>query len=358
MELKNQEEKRIASIISREVARGREKFILYPFGKMGKITKKILNDYFKISEYLIIDNGITQQEEIFPLEYLEGIDLSDKYILITSSNESIYSEIRKNIYKYIPQEKIIDLFENRSITLGEDYCIHMAKISDFSSDNIITLYRYNVKFYLPLWKTDFIQREILFNDRYFDDFNLYYTTKIFMGGINLINGTVLDIGANIGNHSIYFAKECHAKRVFSFEPILETFNILKKNIEINMLDSVILPYNFGIGEKKTRAVVNEYNLTNIGASRLIEKSEGNIEVLSIDDMNLEDDIVMMKIDVEGDEEKVIKGALKTIKNNSPIIMLEAWDSSHTIFNIIKMLDLLGYNFRQLSDCDYLFYVSQ
>lgn len=356
MEIKSAEEKKIVSIISNEVARGRKNFILYPFGEMGKLTKKILNDYFKISEYLIIDNGIAREKEVFPLKYLNSIDLSDKYILITSSNESIYSEIRKNICKYVPQEQIIDLFENRYITFGRDYCIHMTEISNFSLDNIITLNRYNVKFYLPFWKTDLIQREILFNDRYFDDFDLYYVTKVFMGGINLENGVVLDIGANIGNHSIYFAKECYAKKVISFEPVLETFNILKKNIEINGLDDVIYPYNWGIGEKKSRAVVNEYNLTNIGATRLTEKSEGDIEIFSIDDIDFQDNIVLIKIDVEGDEEKVIKGALKTIKRNSPMIMLEAWDINGTIYNIINMLALLGYDFRQLNDCDYLFYV--
>lgn len=356
MELKSAEEKKIASILSNEVARGRKDFILYPFGEMGKLTKKILNNHFKIKEYLIVDNGIAKQDGVFPLEYLNDIDLSDKYVLITSSRESIYSEIRKNICKYVPEEQIIDLFENRCIAFGEDYCIHMTKISNFSSDNIITLNRYNVKFYLPFWKTDFIQREILFNDRYFDDFNLYYATKIFKGGINIEDGIVLDIGANIGNHSIYFAKECHAKKIISFEPVLETFNILKKNIEINLLDNVISPYNWGIGEKISRAVVNEYSLTNIGATRLTEMSEGDIEIFSIDDIDFEDNIVLIKLDVEGDEEKVIKGALKTIEKYTPMIMLEAWDENSTICSIIKMLTLLGYDFRQINDCDYLFYV--
>lgn len=47
------------------------------------------------------------------------------------------------------------------------------------------------------------------------------------------NKIVVDIGANIGNHTVFFANVCKAKKVYSFEPQEKVFEILKKNVEIN-----------------------------------------------------------------------------------------------------------------------------
>lgn len=195
----------------------------------------------------------------------------------------------------------------------------------------------------------------MFNDQYYENNLLYFVTKNFNGGIKLENGVVLDIGANIGNHSIYFLKECGAKKVIAFEPVKETFNILKRNIEINDLEDKVVLYNCGVGELRSKAAFEEYDLHNIGGTTLYDKEDGDIEIFSIDSLNLDDDVTFMKVDVEGFEEKVIRGALETIKKYRPVIMLEAWDRSNTIENIIMLLSDLGYDFSFIEAENYIFY---
>ena len=91
-------------------------------------------------------------------------------------------------------------------------------------------------FYLPYVKKDFIQQLIYRKKQYFEQENLDYICKKWENGLighTLKNSSVLDVGANIGNHTLYYLNECHAKSAYCFEPVPDTFRILSKNIEIN-----------------------------------------------------------------------------------------------------------------------------
>lgn len=346
--------------IKREVERGHRDFIIYPFGDLGRYVKKILNQEYGIKERFIIDN-YPDSEGIYPLEYLRTHSLQEEYILVASTNKSIFQQLRDELKKYAAEEKIIDLFEKESFVYQtvEQYDEYAAQKAGFNfADSIYALRNYDVKFYLPFWKTDLIQRQILFGDRYYEDQLLYFVTQKFRGGGNLGQGTVIDIGANIGNHSIYFLKECGAGKVIAFEPVAETFHILKKNIEINGLESRAVLYNCGVGETRSKAAYKEYDLNNIGGTTLYDTMDGSIEICSIDELELEENIVLIKVDVEGYEEKVIKGALKTIRKNKPVIMLEAWDRSDTIENIIMILSDIGYEFQFIEAENYIFYCKE
>ena len=59
--------------------------------------------------------------------------------------------------------------------------------------------------------------------------------------------------------------------------------------------------------------------------------------------------------MEGFEKEVILGAINTIKEFHPWIMLESWDSDNSIIEILEYLIPLGYEWIQFSVCDYLFY---
>lgn len=343
--------------IRRELERGRNKFILYPFGYFGQYTKKILNNEFNIKECFILDN-YARDEKVYPLDFLKTYSLKDEYVLVTSLNSDIYDEIRSELKKYVPEDRIIDLFEKECFIhqIKEKYDEHIAKVSGFDFDNTIYhLKRYNVKFYLPYWRTDLIQQRILFSDRYYEDDLLFFITSVFRGGVQLKNQVVLDIGANIGNHSIYFAKECGAEQIIAFEPVRKTFDILKKNIEINDLEKKVRLYNCGVGEIHSSASVVEYNLNNIGGTTLQNSENGNIEIYSIGELNFDEEIALIKIDVEGYEEQVVRGALQLIKRCKPTMMIEAWDRSDTIYNIIKLLTPLGYEFQYFESENYIFY---
>ncbi len=336
--------------IRRELDRGRKKFIIYPFGELGQLCKKILNNEFQIEECFCLDNNINE-EGVYLVEILRDFVWKDEYVLVASSNLTLHNEIRAELKKNVPQDRIVDLFAEKNIYQSwKKYITYMAEISGFDFEsNIFMSKKYNVKFYLPFWETDLIQQYILLQDKYYEDQLLFRIKHVFGGGV------ALDIGANIGNHSIYFLKECNVKKVIAFEPVKQTFNILKRNIEINELQDNVILYNYGLGEMHSKARIVNYDLCNIGGTMLQNDENGGIEIFSLDELELDEDIQFIKIDVEGFEEKVIRGALRTIEKNKPVMLIEAWDRSDTIYNIIKLLVPYGYDFQYIYEENYIFY---
>ena len=153
------------------------------------------------------------------------------------------------------------------------------------------------------------------------------------------NGFVLDIGANIGNHTIYFVKQKNAQEIFCFEPVKNTFDILKKNVEINNLQSKVQLFNVGVGEKNGNAALKHYNINNIGTAQIRFDMNGDIPVVSIDDLKIDKKINFVKIDVEGFELNVVKGMTETLKRSKPLIMIEVRDHLlNEIDNILFSLD--------------------
>lgn len=163
-------------------------------------------------------------------------------------------------------------------------------------------------------------------------------------------GVSIDIGANIGNHSVYFGLFC-SEVVVSFEPNPDLIPILKYNMNNNNINSNI--YNCGLGEKEgiyTLTLPDEHS-NNIGGARLIEANKStkkNIIVKKLDDVikdienhNPNYSFNIIKIDVEGMEVPVLKGGRKTIEKYKPELFLEI-QSEQQMNEIIEILYPLGY----------------
>ncbi len=71
-------------------------------------------------------------------------------------------------------------------------------------------------------------------------------------GIIKDNSTIIDIGTNIGIFSIYAASTSNNTKVYSYEPMPKTYNLLLENIKLNKLDNKILPFQLGVGSKKEK----------------------------------------------------------------------------------------------------------
>lgn len=116
------------------------------------------------------------------------------------------------------------------------------------------------KFYLPYIQSDTIQREMLIKKNYFEAEMLDYICNQckFSDKVRdaIRTKVTLDIGANIGNHTLYFLNECNGKSVYCFEPVKETFELLQRNIEINHLESRTNLLNVGVGLKSARASIS------------------------------------------------------------------------------------------------------
>lgn len=133
---------------------------------------------------------------------------------------------------------------------------------------------------------------------------------------------VIDIGANVGLHSVRFCQKF--KNVYAFEPVHNNFECLEKNTE--PFNNIKL-YKIGLGDKNETleiSITKENN--NCGAYSLVDfKDEANvinetIHIQRLDDYNLDADLI--KVDVQGYEDKFLMGALETIRRCNPVVILE------------------------------------
>ena len=160
----------------------------------------------------------------------------------------------------------------------------------------------------------------------------------------LTGGFALDVGANIGNHSLYF--DGYYNGVYAFEPHPLTFKVLQLNIK---LGNNIVAKNIGASDKKDElTLVNElYSLG--GASLHAANYEGrqdiNISKVVVEPLDsikdlLEKDISLIKIDVEGHELQVLEGCKSLIEKNKPVLMFEQHQrdfvgNNNKVINFIK-----------------------
>ncbi len=214
------------------------------------------------------------------------------------------------------------------------------------------------KFYLPYYRTDYIQQKIITENNYYEAGDLNYISKEWRNGIigrSIKSGLILDVGANIGNHTLFFCNECEAEFVHCFEPIASTRKVLEKNIAINHLSQRVSIHPVAVGAASGRARISYYDKNNIGSTALTPEASGEILITSIDDLAFDKGIKLIKIDVEGFELEVIKGCMQTIRSNHPFIMIEIRDEF--MAEIQTLLEPLSYKFERLSGINYLLYES-
>lgn len=150
------------------------------------------------------------------------------------------------------------------------------------------------------------------------------STLAWISKSQLAKGCALDIGANIGNHSLFFAR--HYEQVFSFEPNPRTYKLLEYNAS---LASNIRCFCLGLSSRDGQATLN-IDPANVGASSLTDRpglrpsQHQVIELRTLD--SIEEiqalPIGLIKIDVEGHELAVLEGGKELIKRNRPLILFE------------------------------------
>ena len=191
----------------------------------------------------------------------------------------------------------------------------------------------NARFYLPNFPEDCIQQCMVRGRDYWDTGALYIIDRYLKEG-----AVILDIGANIGSHSVFWALERNAKKIYSFEPLKGTYEILLKNIELNELENVIFPFNVGLSDEESFAKVKTFDARNIGSTSFAKSKTGNFKLVTLDSMDIKEKIDLIKIDVEGHEVEVLMGGLKTISKNKPVIVIESFHRKveiDTIFNELQ-----------------------
>ena len=96
------------------------------------------------------------------------------------------------------------------------------------------------------------------------------------------------------------------------------------------------------------------DITNIGATKLSENTNGGIPMTTLDQVIGEQKVDFLKIDVEGMEVRAILGAKMLIQRDKPVIHVESWDEISVVRSI-----LMGWNpqyqIKEMENCNYLFY---
>lgn len=164
-----------------------------------------------------------------------------------------------------------------------------------------------------------------------------YLTGTYEKGLLKILGQILkkgdivvDAGANIGLISIFAAQRVGTSGlVLAFEPHPETVSILKRNILMNKLNQVRV-FSVGLGSRNYKSKIYSNLHINRGASSMVSFQNDSvaydIDVMVIDEVmeaNNIDRVNLLKVDVEGYEMEVLKGAEKLLSSdNGPILVVE------------------------------------
>jgi FkbM family methyltransferase len=173
-------------------------------------------------------------------------------------------------------------------------------------------------FFVRKGHTDHISTTIRYSKQFYEYGLLEYIHKNYNS-----QKTIIDIGAHIGNYSVFFAKYLDCDHVISFEPFPKNFTVLKKNMadykEKCILHNTALSHKRGSlklynrDEMTTETRENNFIITELYLADIID-------VLTLDMYRLTD-ISMIKIDVENHENDVLLGAKNTIIRNKPLIFI-------------------------------------
>jgi FkbM family methyltransferase len=155
---------------------------------------------------------------------------------------------------------------------------------------------------------------------------------------------IVDVGANIGTHTVFFAKATGITgQVYAFEPQRLMFQTLCANLALNSLVNVFARQAAVSDAPGELAVptLDPWVEQNFGGMQLGKVNAGEaVPVITIDSMNLPN-CHLMKVDVEGMELAVLKGAEKTIRKYQPVLYVEN-DRVERSEALVKYIDSLEY----------------
>lgn len=157
------------------------------------------------------------------------------------------------------------------------------------------------------------------------------------------DGVVIDVGANMGSHSINFAKK--AQVVYAFEPYLPTFNNLCANLALNLVLNVI-PKNQALGAYCGETMMPDIDMTEKHYSMGMFTGNGTrrVDIRTIDSLALSP-VHFIKIDCEGFEFEVLRGANHTLQRENPVLFVEI-HKPELIDPITEFMSARGYNSRE------------
>ena len=245
-------------------------------------------------------------------------DIIHRMGMIADGNKSL-----QDVYTQREQEEFVrmnDEFSSKIVQLNEN------------------LYYYN-GYYLPVNQFD--------SSVFFTRYGIDKLTTLD----SVRNKHIIDAGGYVGDTALLFSSYTD-KNIHVFEASPSNMDIIRETIRLNHLDNIV-PVSKALGEKSGTATfsLGERNSCNSLVERPGYNYPDHIEVpvVTLDDYVRENNIEvgLIKVDIEGGEQLLLRGAVETIRTQHPILLISIYHSANDFFEIKPMIEKMcdKYTFR-------------
>jgi FkbM family methyltransferase len=192
---------------------------------------------------------------------------------------------------------------------------------------------------------NYIDQEILINGA-FDKPILFFLRDVMQSAYGN-QGIFLDVGANTGQHSIFMAR--YAKQVHAVEPWEPVLKRLRRHVEINRLQNVIV-HPFGLGSEYSKQPFFRPPETNHGTGSFVKEfwdansAAGALEIRAGDDVFEQVGVArigLIKMDIEGYEKPALIGLQRTLRQNRPVVEFELTTNPKTDVSVKSYEELVA-----------------
>jgi FkbM family methyltransferase len=166
------------------------------------------------------------------------------------------------------------------------------------------------------------------------------------------NIVVLDVGANVGNHLVYFSKVMNVAKVIPTEFHPRVIENLKKHIAINQINNVdFSKLGYAVGKSRGKAVIDEHPaqdwcLTEVSLGDSSQAIAASIEVVPLDEL-ITEKVGFIKIDIQGSEMDALEGGRNLFLTSQPHALVEV-TKAH-VKDFIKFVESIQYQMIKAFD---------
>lgn len=233
----------------------------------------------------------------------------------------------------------------------------LIRFGNLGPDKIVTINHKGRAFdmYVPFGDIDYIQRHLIARRDFYES---RFLADLAARKVVAQGGVIIDAGANIGNHSVFFGSFFKPKRLYCFEPQPMVHETLLRNLEINLDKVDIRTHQAMLGGTSGTGEVSVYKQGNIGGAAFAAAEDGDTPMVTLDDTILKGDvgkISFIKMDVEGFQDDVLKGASNILTKSRPPLWIEVLRSERESTD--KILAEYGYEATELSRDNVLYTVA-
>ena len=228
-----------------------------------------------------------------------------------------------------------DIFSQREqdefVRMNDEFKSKIVKLND-------NLYYYN-GYYLPVNQFD---SSVFYSKYAIDELTTLDSVR---------NKHIIDAGGYVGDTALLFSSYTD-KSIHVFEASPSNMDIIRETIRLNQLENIV-PVSKALGEKSGTATfsLGERNSCNSLVERPGYNYPNHIEVpvITLDDYVRENnlEVGLIKVDIEGGEQLLLKGAVETIRTQHPILLISIYHSANDFFEIKPMIEKMcdKYTFR-------------